>query len=545
MRLILRLFLLFSVTYFAKASEDSDEEPKFEPGSFVIPELNQGKLHFVEIFEEESVIGTVWKKSEAKKEGAEESLAKYDGQWEVSPPSKIVLDGDLGLVVRSKARHHAIAAVLSKPIKFEDDVIVVQYEVKYEEGQECGGGYLKLLTEGSEKDINKFTDRTEYTIMFGPDKCGATSKVHLILKVENPVNKTVSEHHAPQPTSIPDFTDKKTHLFTLKLRRSNDYEVLLDGKSLFYGSLLKDLQPSVQTPEEIADPEDKKPDEWDEREFINDPTATKPDDWDESAPRDIEDVNAVKPSDWLDDENPLIPDPEAQKPDDWDDEMDGEYEPKLISNPKCQGISGCGKWTRPVIPNPAYKGPWSPPRISNPDFKGKWYPRQIKNPHYFVADPYNQLKPITAIGFELWTIDKNIVFDNILITSDEKEAVDFAAATFNVKAKFEDSLDRFESPNVGMFQSMIDAANDKPYLWAVYILAVLIPLIAASAYFFGHKSSPTYTPPKNEPEEEEEEKPEEGQLEPEPVEEEVPVQEEKESHKSPKARRRTVKKVDE
>uniref|UniRef100_A0A1I7STR1 Calnexin n=1 Tax=Bursaphelenchus xylophilus TaxID=6326 RepID=A0A1I7STR1_BURXY len=542
MKSILKLGIFVSLISISRGNE---EEAKFEPGTFEIPQLKSEKVHFVEVFEEVDGFNTIWKKSQAKKEGADESLAKYDGIWEVASPSKIVLEGDLGLIVRSKARHHAIAAILQKPVKFEDDVIVIQYEVKYEEGQECGGGYVKLLSEGAEKDISSFTDRTDYTIMFGPDKCGPQSKIHFILKVANPINGTVSEHHAPQPKNIPDVTDKKTHLFTLKLRKNNDYEVLLDGNSLYYGSMMRDLQPPVQPPEEIADPDDKKPEDWDEREFINDPEAKKPDDWDEAAPKEIVDENAVKPSDWLQDEQPLVPDPTAQKPEDWDDEMDGEYEPKLLANPKCEGVSGCGKWEKPIIPNPAYKGPWSPPKIANPNFKGKWFPRIIKNPNYFEANPYQQLKTITALGFELWTIDKNIIFDNILITSDEALAAEFAAATFEVKKKYEETLERFESPNVGFFQNLVDATNEKPYLWAVYILVVLIPVIALSAYFFGHKSQPTYTETKkDEPEDAE---PEEGELE-DDVEEEGEIQKgeaEKEASKSPKPRKRVVRKVDE
>jgi calnexin len=64
--------------------------------------------------------------------------------------------------------------------------------VKYEEGQECGGGYMKLLSKGAEKDISSFKDKTEFTIMFGPDKCGAQSKIHFIVKIRNPINGTIS-----------------------------------------------------------------------------------------------------------------------------------------------------------------------------------------------------------------------------------------------------------------------------------------------------------------------------------------------------------------
>lgn len=70
-------------------------------------------------------------------------------------------------------------------------------------------------------------------------------------------------------------------------------------------------------PKQINDPDDKKPDDWDEREYIDDPEAKKPDDWDENAPREIEDEETVMPDDWLENEEALIPDPNAKKPDDW------------------------------------------------------------------------------------------------------------------------------------------------------------------------------------------------------------------------------------
>lgn len=51
----------------------------------------------------------------------------------------------------------------------------------------------------------------------------------------------------------------------------------------------------------------------------------------------------------------MVPDEAAEKPVDWDDEMDGIWEAPKIENPKCKGVSGCGPWKRPMIPNPAYK----------------------------------------------------------------------------------------------------------------------------------------------------------------------------------------------
>lgn len=54
----------------------------------------------------------------------------------------------------------------------------MQYEVIFQEGQECGGAYLKLLSESKENEnLRDFRDSSPYTIMFGPDKCGNDHKV--------------------------------------------------------------------------------------------------------------------------------------------------------------------------------------------------------------------------------------------------------------------------------------------------------------------------------------------------------------------------------
>ncbi|KAI6187905.1 Calreticulin family protein [Aphelenchoides besseyi] len=484
--------LIFPLVVVSDDESDTPSTEEFQPRTFEAPALDLSNVFFVDLFNDRTSIGQSWKTSTAKKEGLEESLAKYNGVWSIGSPSKVVLHNDFGLIAESKARHHAIAVALSNPIEFKSDELVVQYEVKYEEGQECGGGYIKLLNEGAEK-IQSFADKTEYSIMFGPDKCGAQSKVHFIIKLKNPHNGTISEHHAPQPKSIPEFADRKTHLFTLKMKRNNNYEVLLDNKSLYYGNMLTDLVPSVTPPKQIADPEDKKPSDWDENEYIVDPEAKKPDDWDEDQPKEIVDEDAVQPSDWLIDEEPLIPDPEAQRPEDWDDSMDGTYEPRLIANPECQGRSGCGVWKKPMKANPLYKGKWTAPKIKNPNYKGKWSAQLIENPNYYEADPYNQLKPVTALGFELWTMSPNIIFDNIFIDDNSELAADFAAQTFNVKKQLEDMLEAIESPSTNFFQGLINATEERPWLWAVYILCVLLPIIAISAYFFGRKSTPTYT----------------------------------------------------
>lgn len=85
----------------------------------------------------------------------------------------------MGLVLKSKARHAALSSMLSKPFYFNDNPLIVQYEVNFQEGQECGGAYLKLLTlDPDHQDLKKFHNKSPYTIMFGPDKCGNDHKVY-------------------------------------------------------------------------------------------------------------------------------------------------------------------------------------------------------------------------------------------------------------------------------------------------------------------------------------------------------------------------------
>jgi len=271
--------------------------------------------------------------------------------------------------------------------------------------------------------------------MFGPDKCGATNKVHFIFNHKNPKTGEYEEKHfkyAPMAKIT-----KQSTLYTLIVNPDQTFEIRIDGESVKNGTLLEDFSPPVNPPEEIDDPEDSKPEDWVDEARIPDPDATKPDDWDEDAPYEIVDEEAEKPADWLDDEPEFIPDPEAEKPEDWEDEEDGDWIPATVPNPKCAEVSGCGKWEKPMKSNPAYKGKWTAPLIDNPKYKGEWAPRKIPNPNFFEDKTPADFEPIGALGIELWTMTKDILFDNIYIGHSASDAEKLKAATFDVKKKFE------------------------------------------------------------------------------------------------------------
>ena len=337
-----------------------------------------------------------WKVSHAKKEGTEEEWT-YNGKWAVEEPSVLRgIEGDKGLALKDKAAHHAISSKFEKPITNKDDTLVVQYEVKLQAGLECGGAYMKLLQDNKALHADEFSNASPYIIMFGPDKCGSTNKVHFIFRHKNPKTGEYEEKHLKN-TPMARIT-KQSSLYTLIIKPDQTYEIKVDGEQVREGSLLEDFLPAVNPAEEIDDPNDTKPENWVEDAKIEDPDATKPEDWDEDAPYEIVDEEAEKPADWLDSEPDMIPDPEAEKPEDWDDEEDGDWDAPLVRNPKCEDVSGCGPWTKPMKPNPAFKGKWTAPLVDNPLYKGIWAPAKIANPDYFEDKTPANLEPMGGVS---------------------------------------------------------------------------------------------------------------------------------------------------
>jgi calnexin len=340
--------------------------------------------------------GSRWQASHAKKENTDEEW-QYVGTWSVEEPTVLRgIEGDSGLVLKDKAAHHAISAKFDKPITNKGDTLVVQYEVKLQGGLECGGAYMKLLQDNKKLQSDEFSNASPYIIMFGPDKCGSTNKVHFIFRHKNPKTGEYEEKHLKSPPTA--RITKQTTLYTLIVNPDQTYEIRIDGEKTKDGNLLDDFTPAVNPPAEIDDPKDEKPDDWVDEAKIPDPDATKPDDWDEDAPYEIVDEEAEKPEDWLEDEPTMVPDPEAEKPEDWDDEEDGDWIPPMVPNPKCDEVSGCGPWEKPKMKNPEYKGKWSAPMIENPAYKGVWAPRKIANPDFFEDKTPADFEPMGAVS---------------------------------------------------------------------------------------------------------------------------------------------------
>merc|ERR1711972_1144694 len=180
-----------------------------------------------------------------------------------------------------------------------------------------------------------------------------------------------------------------SHLYRMILKPDNTVRVEIDEEKIYEGSIKED---------------------WADESMIDDPEDKKPEDW-------VEEKRIV--------------DPEAKKPDDWDDEEDGD-------------------WEAPMKDNPAFKGEWMVKRISNPAYKGFWEAKKIANPDYVDDDAVYKFADFGFIGFDLWQVKGNTIFDNIIITDDKAEADSFAkkwkdlSAVEKAKKKEEDDAKKAE-----------------------------------------------------------------------------------------------------
>jgi len=275
-----------------------------------------------------------------------------------------------GLKTSEDARHYTLSTAFDQ-FSNKDTTLVLQYSLKQDQRIDCGGGYIKLHPASLKQ--KSYNGDSEYNIMFGPDVCGSTKRIHVIL-TKNGVNHLIK-------TDVPLDNDVYTHVYTLILEPDNTYKVLVDNKAVREGSIEEDW--SILEPKKINDPSISKPADWVDETHINDPEDFKPEGYDE-----------IKAE---------VVDPEAEKPEDWDDELDGE-------------------WEAPIIPNPAYKGPWKPKRIANPEYKGEWVHPQIDNPAYKADATLYSFDSLKYVGIEIWQVKSGSVFGNFLVTDEPSVA---------------------------------------------------------------------------------------------------------------------------
>lgn len=305
-----------------------------------------------------------------KSEGLAGNWLHTAGKWYADPD-------DRGIQTHPDSRFFATSAIFPE-FDNKGRTLVIQYSVKIEQKIECGGAYVKLMS--GNVNQKKFSRDSPYSIMFGPDICGSsTKKLHAIISYKG--------QNYPIKKELQCETDQLTHFYTFIIRPDASYSILVDNRERESGSLYTDWD--ILPPRKIKDTNAKKPADWDDTEYIFDPNAGKPEGYDSILPE--------------------IPDPTAVQPADWDD----------------------GAWTPPKIPNPDYKGPWKGKKVKNPAYKGKWRIPWIDNPEFEDDPDLYVFKPLKCFGIEVWQVKAGSVFDNILICDDPDYARQVAEEWFN------------------------------------------------------------------------------------------------------------------
>ncbi|KAF9132986.1 hypothetical protein BGW39_010879 [Mortierella sp. 14UC] len=344
-----------------------------------------------------------------------------------------------GLQTTEDHRFYSISTPFTSVVDNSKEDLIVQYTVKQEVNQECGGSYLKLLPEGF--DPVKFDGDSEYAIMFGPDVCGPENRVHIIFNYNG--KNLLSKKLYPVPK------DSKTHLYRLTVHPDQKFSLMIDG-DVMEDKVAIESNWDVYAPRTIPNPEETKPADWVDVQQIEDPTHVKPANYDE-IPR-------------------YIVDPEATQPEDWDPEADGDWEAPEIQNPDFE------EFVPKFIPNPEYKGEWKASEIPNPEFK---------------EDPELAHYKIAGAGLDLWQVKSGSIFDDIVVTTDaavadkyleswktnfktegelvaaldaqlkEKEAAEAAAAAAekkeDKKVEDEEELDEDETPAAAVQETEAEA----------------------------------------------------------------------------------------
>ncbi|KAG9065366.1 hypothetical protein KI688_002691 [Linnemannia hyalina] len=297
-----------------------------------------------------------------------------------------------GLQTTEDHRFYSISTPFASVADNSKEDLIIQYTVKQEVNQECGGSYLKLLPEGF--DAAKFDGDSEYAIMFGPDVCGPDNRVHIILNYKG--KNLLSKKQYPVPK------DSKTHFYRLTVHPDQKFSLIIDGEvSEDHVEIEKNWD--IYAPRTIPNPAETKPADWVDAKQIEDPTHVRPANYDQ-IPR-------------------YIPDPEATQPEDWDVEADGDWEAPDIQNPEFE------EFVPRFIPNPAYKGEWKASEIPNPEFK-----EDTELGHYKIA----------GAGLDLWQVKSGSIFDDIIVTSDAAVADKYLEswkANFKTEGEIVEALD--------------------------------------------------------------------------------------------------------
>lgn len=190
-------------------------EKAFHP---TIPAALLERIDFVETFQDgPKALEKGWISSKNERYFRSEWViaSTFSEKDDSSDKHEPAFEDEKSLAVNVKHQHYGLTHVLETPFDNTGKTLVFQYEVRYHDGVGCSGAYAKLLLKQDGFDALALEEASPYVIMFGPDKCGATNKVHFIVRQKLANNKWEEKHMSK---TVPARTsDSNTHLYTPQL----------------------------------------------------------------------------------------------------------------------------------------------------------------------------------------------------------------------------------------------------------------------------------------------------------------------------------------
>ncbi len=143
----------------------------------------------------------------------------------------------LGIMAANDSRFYAISSRVVPPIKMNATLIVIQYSMRFEQFNVCGGGYVKLLAPGFNQ--SGFGAESHSLVTFGPDVCSTNNRIQLLLDAGGRGEMWKKAPEAP--------ADRLTHFYTLALHPNGTYSVYVDSKLREHGEVAKDWDLDYET----------------------------------------------------------------------------------------------------------------------------------------------------------------------------------------------------------------------------------------------------------------------------------------------------------
>ena len=113
----------------------------------------------------------------------------------------------------------------------------------------------------------------------------------------------------------------------------------------------------------------------------------------------------------------------------------------------------------------------------------------MPNPDYFHDPLPFRMTSIGGIGIELWSMSNDLYFDNVIITDNTEIADEWARDTFDLKVQ------KLDVNDAGTFKRILNYSNRNPWLYAVYVVVVGLPLVLIITFCCsGSKPAPSALP---------------------------------------------------